>query len=140
MNFRLLIVSFLFFVSGNALIAQCYACEAYAEALKKPSEVRMLQLKNTDEKPDERIALCQQLQVLFWENAGITSLPASFESLQNLTDLSLANNKLTEFPRVILKLKKLKVLNLQGNLFNDATKEQIKQEVNRELPDTKLFL
>jgi Leucine-rich repeat (LRR) protein len=122
------------------LLAQCFACEQYAEALKKPAEVRMLQLKGVGEKPDERIAECQNLQVLFWENAGLTRLPDSFDQLQNLTDLSLANNAFTDFPAAILRLKNLKVLNLQGNNFDAATKEKIRKAMEKDLPGTKLFL
>jgi Leucine-rich repeat (LRR) protein len=130
----------LLFVLPDSACAQCFACEAYAEALKAPEEVRMLQLKFTDEKPDDRIAQCKNLQVLFWENAGLTRLPDSFASLQNLTDLSLANNAFVVFPEVILQLKNLKVLNLQGNLFDPVTKEKIRESVEKELPGTKLFL
>lgn len=134
------VVAFIFLFLPVDVYSQCYACDAYADALKNPVEVRMLQLRSTKEQPDERIAACQQLQVLFWEDAGIVSLPSAFGKLQNLTDLSLANNKLTDLPEEIFQLKNLKVLNLQGNAFDEATRSRLKKELAQRLPNTKVFL
>jgi len=120
--------------------SQCFACDEYKEALKKPSDVRMLQLKQTAEQPDDRLAACENLQVLFWESSNLSHLPDSFGQLRNLTDLSLANNAFSEFPEVILRLKSLKVLNLQGNKFDEQTKVRIRTAVEKELPNTRLFL
>lgn len=133
----LLLASILIPLFGQS---QCFVCETYSDALKSPAEVRMLQLKDTEERPDERIAACENLQVLFWENAKLFQLPDSFSQLKNLTDLSLANNEFTELPKVLLNMKNLKVLNLQGNRFDASTKEKIRNEVQRNLPNTKLFL
>jgi Leucine-rich repeat (LRR) protein len=137
-HLSLLMLAFIFSCEGA--FAQCYACETYEDALKSSSEVRMLQLKNTPDKPDARIAICQKLQVLFWEDSGLSQLPPELASLQHLTDLSLANNTFSDFPMVILGLKNLKVINLQGNRFDDTTKEMIRKMLERELPGTRVFL
>lgn len=120
--------------------AQCMACDAYSEAVKQPSEVRMLQVRNSSEQPDGRLGDFTKLQVLFWENSGITNLPSEVGKLQSLTDLSLAGNQLRDVPPAIYQLKNLKVLNLQGNPIDPSTRERLKKEFAEQLPTTKVFL
>ena len=64
---------------------------------------------------------------LFTEMPILDSLLLSYNQIQyingldkcnNLTNLDLNNNKITEFPPDILKLKKLSILNLQNNDLN----------------------
>ena len=54
---------------------------------------------------------------------GITSIPPSIFSLQNLTNLNLSNNSFTEFPCSILSLSKLRRLDLSNNFLQKVPKQ-----------------
>ena len=62
-------------------------------ALKQPSDVKVLELKNK----------------------GIKALPASLEQLKNIEVLDLSDNQLTEIPAAVFKMVNLKKLILLGN-------------------------
>jgi Leucine-rich repeat (LRR) protein len=58
------------------------------------------------------------LRALRLEEMGIQSLPISVaKALQALTDLSLANNNLTEMPSTVALITTLQTLNLKGNYY-----------------------
>ena len=69
----------------------------------------------------------QNLEVLNLDSNELQSLPPSFEHLVSLEYLTLSQNKLEEFPQVlfILASKKLKILSIEGNIFQTFP-EQIK--------------
>lgn len=80
------------------LRAQCIICYDLEQALKNPSEVKMLDLSN------ERL----------------TEIPNFIERFENLEELSLAYNDLCVFRQEPFKMPKLQVLNVSGNPGLDA--------------------
>lgn len=81
--------------------------------------------------PDNRIyynlhtALNNPLKVskLNLQEQKLTDLPADIPKLQNLTELDLAKNQLTELNILLTQLPKLKLLNLEYNALNSLPKD-----------------
>jgi Leucine-rich repeat (LRR) protein len=123
------------------------------------NELKYLHLENNQLKklPQEIFSNLHELEILHLNNNQLAQIPQSlFDNLFELQNLSLQNNQFTEFPDRIFnnltklerldlsnnKLKKLptgivnltnlKKLYLEGNQFDDATKDAIKKA----LPNT----
>ncbi|KAI3381390.1 hypothetical protein SNEBB_005185 [Seison nebaliae] len=66
----------------------------------------------------------QNLQVLMLSNNQLNRLPDTFQKLNlTLVSLHLANNRFTEFPSSLCRLKSLRFLDLSSNQINELPKE-----------------
>ena len=65
----------------------------------------------------EEICALQNLEVLYLNDLGLTSLPDALGDLTNLKELHLWGNDLTTLPDSIRNLENLRVINISGNAF-----------------------
>ena len=63
-------------------------------------------------------------KVLFIHRNDLSELPKNFENLSNLYKLNLCYNKFEKFPTVLLKMKNLQYLHLEGNKFSTEEKQK----------------
>jgi len=118
--------------------AQCAICDDYAEAIKKPSKVSMLQLNGASAVLDEKIGEMKNLQVLALTNAQLSSFPASISNLKRLTDVSFQGSNLSDLPEFLYEIESLKIINLSGNPIDTATLQEIRKKMKSKNPYTRI--
>ena len=65
----------------------------------------------------EEVCALQNLEVLYLNDLGLTSLPDALGDLTNLKELHIWGNDLTTLPDSIRNLQNLRVINISGNAF-----------------------
>lgn len=89
---------------------------------------RLFLLNNQISLLPKTIASLPNLNTLWLGDNNIEIIPEEITKM-NLLDLSIQNNKISEFPYFIWTMNSLSKLNLTGNLFNDEEKEIANQDV-----------
>ena len=68
----------------------------------------------------EEVCALQDLEVLYLNDLGLTSLPDALGDLTNLKELHIWGNDLTTLPDSIRNLQNLRVINISGNAFTGS--------------------
>jgi Leucine-rich repeat (LRR) protein len=72
-----------------------------------------------------------QLKVLRVNDNYLDSFPYQALSMPNLQQLDISNNRITSLPKEIFKFEHFQILGLQGNQWNEPSKEFIETESQR---------
>lgn len=95
--------------------------------LKNKEHLMFLSLGFNQLKNLEPMLLHPNLQYVALYHAGLTSLPASIDQLQEVQQLLLDHNQLTDLPYGIFNMPKLQYLGVTNNLFSVEYIESVKQ-------------
>jgi Leucine-rich repeat (LRR) protein len=80
------------------------------------------------EKLPEEISMLNELNEMNLSGNKLTQIPASFEDLIHLKRLNLDHNSFTHFPDVVKKVPALSHLSIDSNNFSDDEKARIQRE------------
>ncbi len=90
---------------------------------------------NAFESFPEELSQCKSLEILYFSENQLKSLPLSISNLTNLKELDLSSNKFESFPAGICGLKNLEIL-----YFSQNQLQSLPEEIDQPLNLKKLFL